>query len=193
LALLKPSNKLTGGLELADDQDPTPGTTVSTWGYPFVYNGVSPLLSVGYVAGFKNAGNSDKPVKHIIVNGAFNHGNSGGPLLVAQDNKVIGVVVLTYNFFPEYVARTIKALRNTATGVFTGNIGLTDASGKFTALSESQITGMLLQEFYDKTQVVIGEAISASELRKFIDGKGKDIGIVPMPSHRASAHRNLSH
>jgi len=31
-------------------------------------------------------------------------------------------------------------------------------------LSEAQVTAMVLEEFYEKTQVMIGEAISASEL-----------------------------
>jgi hypothetical protein len=192
LALLKPAEQLSGGLELDNGGDPPPGTTVSTWGYPFLYNGVSPLLSVGYVAGFKNAGKSDRPVKHIVVNGAFNHGNSGGPLLIAQDNKVIGVVVMTYNFFPEYVAKTIKALRDSPAGNYT-NLGLTDANGKFTQLSDSQLTAALLQEFYEKTQVMIGEAISASELRRFMDEKAKDIGVPPLLSRPMSAHGNPSH
>jgi S1-C subfamily serine protease len=86
---------------------------VTTWGYPFGYNGTSPLLSVGYVAGFREVPAEDgkgKATKHIIVNGAFNHGNSGGPLLVAQDNQVVGIVVLTFNFFPPGVKRIIDML-----------------------------------------------------------------------------------
>ena len=93
LALLVPVEQMSGGLKLAAKDNPVPGTTVSTWGYPFLYNGTSPLLSVGYVAGFRDDTSHDKPVKHIIVNGAFNHGNSGGPLLVSHSNEVIGVVV----------------------------------------------------------------------------------------------------
>jgi hypothetical protein len=71
----------------------------------------------------------NKHTKHIIVNGAFNHGNSGGPLLVAQDSKVIGIVVTTYHFFPEYVEATIKALEETRSGMSTGQFSMTDANG----------------------------------------------------------------
>jgi S1-C subfamily serine protease len=99
LSLLIPSNTLKGGLKLANKDSPVPGTTVSTWGYPLLYNGVSPLLSVGYVSGYRKDMSNGSTVKHIVVNGAFNHGNSGGPLLVAHSNEVIGVVVLTYNFY----------------------------------------------------------------------------------------------
>jgi hypothetical protein len=186
LALLKPSQRLSGGLELADSKEPPPGTTVSTWGYPFLYNGYYPLLSVGYVAGYRDV---QKPnasiVKHVIVNGAFNHGNSGGPLLVAQDNKVIGVVVATYHFFPEYVEGTIKALENTDSGVATGRFSMTGANGKTTPLFDQQVVGMMLEEFYQKTQVMIGEAISVSELRKFLAEKSTEFDL-PAPVVRSA-------
>ncbi len=83
LALLIPSSAMKGGLKLANKDNPVPGTTVSTWGYPLLYNGASPLLSVGYVSGYRKDDSSGSSVKHIVVNGAFNHGNSGGPLLVS--------------------------------------------------------------------------------------------------------------
>ena len=103
LALLVPTEKLTDGLKLATADTPEPGTGVSTWGFPFGYNGVSPLLSVGYVSGYRTVTTNGKDVKHIVVNGAFNHGNSGGPLLVSHANQVIGVVVLTFHFYPPEV------------------------------------------------------------------------------------------
>ena len=53
LALLVPAEKLANGLKLAKGDNPPPGTSVTTWGYPFLYDGASPLLSVGYVAGFR--------------------------------------------------------------------------------------------------------------------------------------------
>ena len=82
LALLRPSRNILGGLELSAAKKPLPGTVVSTWGYPFLYNGYYPLLSVGYVAGYREVQLSNRrKVKHVIVNGAFNHGNSGGRFL----------------------------------------------------------------------------------------------------------------
>jgi len=176
LALLKPSEKLSGGLELAAVADPLPGTAVSTWGYPFLYNGYYPLLSVGYIAGYRDELRpGSKKVKRIIVNGAFNHGNSGGPLLIAQDNKVIGVVVATYHFFPEYVDTTIKTMKEPHGGIFTGAFSVTDANGKRTSLSDQQVVGIILEQFYEKTQVMIGEAISASELRHFMAERKKEL------------------
>lgn len=41
-------------------------------------------------------------------------------------------------------------------------------NGKKENLMDTQVVGMMLDEFYQKTQVMIGEAISVSELRKYI-------------------------
>ena len=40
--------------------------------------------------------------------------------------------------------------------------------GTTQALSEAYITGVVLDEFYQKTQVMIGEAISTSELKAML-------------------------
>jgi S1-C subfamily serine protease len=166
LALLVPSEKLTKGLRLAAKDNPEPGTTVSTWGYPFGYNGTSPLLSVGYVSGYRTATESGKAVKHIVVNGAFNHGNSGGPLLISHDNQVIGVVLLTFHFYPAEVKQIIDLLASQGSGFMMGQ--LTRPDGSTQRLSEAQVTAMVLSEFYQKTQVMIGEAVAASELAAMI-------------------------
>lgn len=166
LAVLMPDRNLGRGLRLAARDNPVPGTTVSTWGYPFVYNGATPLLSVGYVSGYRQDDSHGSPVKHIVVNGAFNHGNSGGPLLVSHSNEVIGIVVLTYHFYPPLVKQIIDALAKQQSGFMIGTRRTAD--GQTQEISESQFTAMVLDEFYQKTQVMIGEAISASELRAML-------------------------
>jgi Trypsin-like peptidase domain len=165
LAILVPSVPLDGGYVLAVEDSPEPGTRVDTWGYPFGYNGTSPLLSVGYVAGYRNSLDNGGSVKHIVVNGAFNHGNSGGPLLVSQGSEVIGVVALTFHFYPPEVRTYIDALgKNQAGAVFT----LHHHDGTTENIVDSQVTSMVLDEFYQKTQIDIGEAIAASELKQFL-------------------------
>jgi S1-C subfamily serine protease len=166
LALLIPAEKLSNGLRLAAKDNPVPGTTVSTWGYPFGYNGISPLLSVGYVSGYRDDTSNGKAVKHVVVNGAFNHGNSGGPLLISHDNEVIGVVVLTFHFYPPEVKQIIDSLSSQKSGFMLGTITYPD--GRKEDLSEAQVTAMVLNEFYQKTQVMIGEAISSSEVAAMI-------------------------
>jgi hypothetical protein len=172
LALLVPEHELTGGLKLATKDNPEPGTVVSTWGYPFVYNGATPLLSVGYVAGYRSDTSSRAAVKHIIVNGAFNHGNSGGPLLVSHDNQVIGVVVLTFNFYPPEVKEIIDGFSKMNSGMM---LQTNNPDGSHGLVSEAQLTAMVLSEFYQKTQVMIGEAIAASELAAVIRQHSSDL------------------
>jgi hypothetical protein len=42
---------------------------------------------------------------------------------------------------------------------------------------DQQVVGMMLQQFYDKTQVMVGEAIAVSQLQKFIDEKRNEVGL----------------
>ena len=165
LAVLVPKNAMAHGLRLAKKDNPEPGTPVATWGYPLLYNGTTPLLSVGYVSGFRCAAFQDgKPeVKRIVVNGAFNHGNSGGPLLNSQSEEVIGVVVMTFHFYPAQVRLFIDTLLKSRGGY--SEWSFKKADGTEVQLLEPQLTGLVLDEFYQKTQVMIGEAVSGSELK----------------------------
>ena len=185
LALLTPKAPQQGGLKLAVRDNPVPGTTVSTWGYPLLYNGASPLLSVGYVSGYRVDSSSGKSVKHIVVNGAFNHGNSGGPLLVSHSNEVVGIVVLTYHFYPPEVKQIIDALANQEYGLIVGTRRKPD--GTIEQLSEAKVTAMVLGEFYQKTQVMIREAIAASELKAFMKEHSAEI---PMQTGKNSVLSN---
>jgi len=172
LAILRPSKHLGTGLELGSDEDPLVGTSVNTWGFPLTYNGPAPLLSVGYVAGYVKDGESGKEVKHIVVNGAFNPGNSGGPLFRANDNKVIGVVVAKFHLYPPIVRNAIDAMAANKSGfMYSGQ----DEHGNAVSYSEGQVTAMVLDQFYKTTQVMIGEAISVSELRAFLKKKQSEV------------------
>jgi S1-C subfamily serine protease len=172
LAVLRPSKHLSGGLELAADADSQIGTSVTTWGFPLTYNGPAPLLSVGYIAGYVKDGENGKEVKHIVVNGAFNPGNSGGPLFRANDSKVIGVVVAKFHLYPPIVAQIIQAMAKNDSGFrYSG----TDPQGRPVNYSEGQLTAMVLDQFYGTTQVMIGEAISVSELRAFLQRKRAEL------------------
>jgi len=93
LAILTPISEIQFSLELANNSNIELGKMVSTWGFPLGYNGPAPLLSVGYLAGFQERNSTSGPIKHLVVNGAFNPGNSGGPLFLSGSNEVIGIVV----------------------------------------------------------------------------------------------------
>ena|SRR5271165_4186349 len=114
-----------------------------------------------------------KPTKHIVVNAAFNHGNSGGPLLLAQENSVIGVVVMTFHFYPPAVHMLIEGMANQKSGF---QYTLNRSDGTHVELSEGQITAMILEEFYQKTQIMIGEAIAASEVAVLLKEHKQELG-----------------
>jgi S1-C subfamily serine protease len=173
LALLKSSQPIEGGLKLGDDVSPKVGTAVTTWGFPLVYNGPAPLLSVGYVAGYESVQVRNKTVKHIVVNGAFNPGNSGGPLLLSGNDTVVGIVVWKMRLLPAWIQTFINQLSNS--GVQTAVSVVTLPDGTQSYMSREKFTAAMFQEFYNTVQVMIGEATSVSELKEFLHEKEKEL------------------
>lgn len=172
LAILQTSGEVGDGLVLDLSADFDVGTTVTTWGFPLGYNGPAPLLSVGYLAGFAEHTIGGKARRHLVVNGAFNPGNSGGPLLRANDEKVIGVVVSKHAPITPFHESALQALASNKTGVtFTS----TDEKGQTTTFVESQIVADLLFYLRDLTQVMIGEAIAAPVLADYLGENGFDV------------------
>lgn len=168
LAVLVPTVALEGGLEIAPDANVPLGKAVTTWGFPLIYNGPAPLLSVGYVSGYYGAAIEGRTVKHMVVNGAFNPGNSGGPLFVAGDNKVVGIVIWKRIAFSDQVQVAIDGFRG-GRGVSTGGrFSIKQADGTYKGVSDQEVIATVLEEFYTKVQVDIGEAVSVSELRAFL-------------------------
>lgn len=168
LAILIPVEEIQGGLSLGSDDNLIVGTLVFTWGFPLEYNGPPPILSAGYFSGFRAHGknNSGKDIiKHLVVNGAFNPGNSGGPLFISNEDKVIGVVVSKHTPISKDLLFKIEVLAKNRTGV---GFTFIDNEGNEELLIESQIVAELLRYFRKLTQVMIGEAISISELKAFL-------------------------
>jgi len=175
LALLRAKESLIGGFELGPDTSPTVGTTVTTWGFPLIYNGPAPLLSVGAVSGYDEAHVGTAVVKHIVVNGAFNPGNSGGPLLISSDTKVVGVVVWKMRVLPGYVQTIIDGFGH-STGSICCVATETMPDGTKRGITSEEASGLVLQQFYDTVQVMIGEATAVSELKAFLKEREHELG-----------------
>ena len=172
LAALVPTHALQGGLLIRREAGICVGSRVATWGFPLGYNGPSPLLSVGYLAGFADSPPYEQRadiVKHLVVNGAFNPGNSGGPLILFGDKAVVGVVVSKHAPMSGFVRSAIDELGKTRSGVVFNYV---DDTGQSQHMVEAQVVAEVLKHFRDLTQVMIGEAIASSELMAFLRTNG---------------------
>lgn len=164
LAILTPKNAMKDGFNLANEESINIGNSIYTWGYPLGYNGPAPLLSVGHLSGFTDIQTTKRIVKHIVVNGALNNGNSGGPLLDINGN-VIGVVQSKHLPISDYLRSVLEALENNQNGLqFTS----TDNVGNSKNLSESQLVAQMLNYYRELAQVMIGEAVTIDELKAFL-------------------------
>lgn len=168
LAALVPRQTLSGGLAIREEANIEIGTQVATWGFPLGYNGPAPLLTIGYLSGFSDSPPYEETasvVKHLVVNGAFNPGNSGGPLFATGSDEVIGVVVSKHAPITPFVRSAIEALAKNPSGVvFTAS----DERGGTRQFVESQVVAEVLLYFRRMTQVMIGEAVAGSELIAFL-------------------------
>ncbi|MGD0012863.1 MAG: serine protease [Bryobacteraceae bacterium] len=168
LAALKVQGTPQTGLKI-DTRPLDVGLQVSTWGHPLGYDGPTPLLAVGYVSGFRADAGTDhsrSPVKHLVVNAAFNPGNSGGPLLMSGEPAVVGVVVSKHAPMSPYLQSEIDVLAQNPYGMM---YVATDPAGNRKQVSEAQIVADVLIYFRSMTQVVIGEAVAADELVAFLN------------------------
>jgi S1-C subfamily serine protease len=173
LAALIMNKPLSTGLLLGADSLLKVGSIVSTWGYPLWYSSPPPLLSVGYLSGFRAhrpRQSQGKIVKRLVVNGAFNPGNSGGPLFQSQSNRVVGIVVEkaipSFNRFERIIVDSMAS--NNEWGTFWS---LTDDQGKSAEYPETQLLARMFNQLREMNQTVIGEGITVSELRAFLSEK----------------------
>jgi hypothetical protein len=168
LAAIRPKVRTTGTFKLAPKSSTLVGTQLSAWGYPFAHPGPAPLLTVGFLSGFyEYVGEHRKAlVKRLVVNGAFNPGNSGGPLIL-PDGTIAGVVVAKRSLvLPSALASALKALADNGSGL---QFSAVQSDGKQMNFSESQLTAAILDYYRQMSQVYIGEAVAASELADFLD------------------------
>jgi S1-C subfamily serine protease len=167
LALLTPSEKLSGiSLPIATNDKFHIGVQVSTWGFPAGYKGLRPLLSSGYLSGIDNQrSSSGKLIPRWVVNAAFNGGNSGGPLLELENGTVIGVVSSKLAPIPPHIVKALEALKSSK--------GITQfirtyPDGTQEKVSTGNVVEEVLQYLRSQTQLVIGYAVFASDLRNFL-------------------------
>ena len=178
LFLFKPNVPLTGGLDLDVDESSEHslriGEPVQTWGYPLGHEDPPPLLSVGYLSGFvaSEIDSGKRMQKRLVVNGAFNSGNSGGVLLRTNGNKVIGIVCSKrIPLLTQEQQKLVGALAGNPSGVMYSE---TDEAGNVKQISESQVVARVLESYRGLVQVMIGEAIASAEILNFLKDVSKN-------------------
>lgn len=174
VAALCPVEQLAFSMKLDVDKNARIDSEVETWGYPLSYADRAPILSRGYIAGYRTEvipANSTPAllVKHLIVNGAFNPGNSGGPLILRKSGKVIGVVVAKWTLWSPNVENAILGFSRPRLKIRSGFTWTDPQTGEQVPVSDEEVIAEVLQEFYSASQVMIGEAVSISELQQFIN------------------------
>ena len=175
IAILLPENKLDGhplSISGLSTNRLIIGSQVSTWGYPSGYNGGLPMLSVGYLSGVDATKyKKGETVQRLVVNAAFNSGNSGGPLLDVETGSVIGIVASKLAPIPPYIENALKALKNSKYGMM---FKKTNADGSEEQISQSQVLEEILQYMRSQTQLVVGRAVTLDDIKIFLKKEGID-------------------
>lgn len=161
LALLTPEKPMRAGLRLRNGPL-TIGLPVAAWGFPVGYPGVRPLLTMGHLAGEAPA-QPNGPVR-LWINGAFNSGNSGGPLVLAETGEVIGVVASKLAPIPSIIEQALDAMSKQPSGV----VYTVTNNGKTERVSEAQVVAAVLQYLRGQTQLVIGMAVPGGGVAAFM-------------------------
>ncbi len=142
------------------------GRQVCTWGFPGGYGGLPPLLTVGYLSGVQGFRlPSGKIIQRIVVNAAFNSGNSGGPVIDISTGDVIGVVSSKLAPIPPSVEMALNALGATDSGTMYEKVS---ADGTKKSVSEAQVVADVLVYLRGQTQLVLGHAASVTDLSAFL-------------------------
>src|SRR2546430_15752460 len=90
---------------------------------------------------------------------AFNPGNSGGPLIDRASGKVIGIVVEKWRLWSPDIEAAIYGFSHPRAAM-RGTFSRVNGQGQTEQVSDQEVLGLVIKEFYDKSQVMVGEAIS---------------------------------
>jgi S1-C subfamily serine protease len=171
LALVQPASSLQGtAFKIAPSASPKLGAFVITWGYPGGYGGANPLLSAGYFSGFQDFETpTGAVVRRWVVNAAFNGGNSGGPLISVEDAAVIGVVSSKLAPIPPHIGGILQALQHQQSGL---TYEAMTPDGRKITFTEGQLIAEVLLFLRSQVQLVIGYAVTTSDLHAFLKTNG---------------------
>jgi len=170
LAVISPNNPLPGTpLLISNSNSLSLGAQTVTWGFPDGYSNLEPMLSVGHLSGIDFVPVSETETrKRLVVNAAFNSGNSGGPLVDVESGEVIGVVSTKLAPIPQDIQTELDYLKNHEGGIYSGGVRRQFPDGTSKLLSRGQVIADVLFFLRRQTQLVIGHAVMLGDLRDFL-------------------------
>jgi S1-C subfamily serine protease len=158
IALLKPEIRWSEGIDIRlSTKQPKKGDLVFTLGYPLYYDGPEPILSVGFFSNLEEK----QGIRRLVINGAFNKGNSGGPLFDVQ-GRLLGIVVAKTLAEDPFLELAFQILENPQVELIYAGIELPDGSKEEMTLSK--VIRALITWIANNIQTNLGEAISAEYL-----------------------------
>ena len=144
-------------LQISTNNDFKVGAQVSTWGFPAGSFGLSPMLSVGYLAGIDAAQlPSGIIVLQWVVYAAFDGGNFGGPFIHIETGSVFGVVSSKLAPISPEAASILQALEQ---NMEQASLQWQVARWQGFKATEGQLVGKVLNELRQQVQLVIGKAV----------------------------------
>jgi hypothetical protein len=102
-------------------------------------------------------------------------------LIDRSTGKVIGVVVTKWTLWSPEIQEAIKGFKMSGGIVTSGRFSRMNAQGQTVSVTDQEVVADVLDEFYKTSQVMIGEAISVSELNAFLKEKEKMLSCSPEP------------
>jgi S1-C subfamily serine protease len=168
LSLISLVTSLDKGLRIRRTSQYQIGAMVFSWGYPSGYIGLEPLLTVGHIAGSSPVESESGLVQRLFVNAAFNPGNSGGPLLDTQDGEVIAVVAAKHSPISTEIRQSLAALQQQRSGITYERVY---SDGRRELLLEGQVVAGVLDYLRKQTQLVIGLAVPADQIVRFLEAQ----------------------
>ena len=166
IALLKPEIKWSKGIDIKLEVIPhlRKGEIVFTLGYPLTYYDLEPILSVGFLSSIQERNG----VKRLIVNAAFNVGNSGGPLLNLQGD-LLGIVVAKSVFIEPLMNDILQVLRKPGVDLVYNTVRL--PGGISEVITLSKVIQTIVKWVRNNIQTNIGEAVSVEHLVQLLVNK----------------------
>jgi S1-C subfamily serine protease len=147
------------------------GSQIFVWGFPRGYSGQNPLLVVGYVAGHEMTPVASNLVTmRMEINAAISAGQSGAPLVQADNGNVIGMVVgATVDAAPPRILEALQILDQ----IGNRTVAVTNtATGESKTVSEGQLLREVVTYLKSLEQQNIGDVVPGATLARFLQRNG---------------------